>query len=30
LSLDDENQYDQTDERVKRWCSQIIEEWAIT
>jgi flavodoxin II len=30
LSLDDENQYDQTDERVKRWCSQIIEEWTIT
>jgi len=27
LSLDDENQYDQTDARVKRWCSQIIEEW---
>ncbi len=27
LSLDDENQYEQTDERVKQWCAQIIEEW---
>lgn len=27
LSLDDENQYDQSDERVKQWCAQIIEEW---
>ncbi|GAC29232.1 flavodoxin FldB [Brumicola pallidula] len=27
LSLDDENQYDLTDARVKQWCSQIIEEW---
>lgn len=27
LSLDDENQFDQTDARVKQWCSQIIEEW---
>jgi flavodoxin II len=27
LSLDDENQFEQTDERIKQWCSQIIEEW---
>ena len=28
LSLDDENQFDQTDERIAQWCSQVIEEWA--
>ena len=27
LSLDDENQFDQTDERISAWCAQIIEEW---
>ncbi|MBT0585882.1 flavodoxin FldB [Alteromonas oceanisediminis] len=26
LSLDDENQYDQTDERIHQWCHQLIEE----
>lgn len=24
LSLDDENQYEQTDERIKLWCEQIV------
>ncbi len=26
LSLDDENQYDQTEERIRDWCMQLIEE----
>jgi len=26
LSLDDENQYEQTDERIEQWCGQLIEE----
>ncbi|AXR07756.1 flavodoxin FldB [Salinimonas sediminis] len=26
LSLDDENQYDLTDERVETWCNQLLEE----
>lgn len=26
LPLDDENQFDQTDERIKTWCSQLIDE----
>jgi flavodoxin II len=26
LSLDDENQYDMTDERIKVWCEQIVEQ----
>jgi flavodoxin II len=26
LSLDDENQYDQTDQRIELWCQQLIEE----
>lgn len=25
LSLDDENQYDQTDERIHQWCAQLVE-----
>lgn len=28
LSLDDENQYDQTEQRIQQWCTQILEEWA--
>ena len=28
LSLDDENQYEQTDERIECWCHQLIEELA--
>lgn len=28
LSLDDENQYDKTDERIKAWVTQIREEFA--
>lgn len=28
LSLDDENQYDQTDARIDAWCEQIIAEMA--
>lgn len=26
LSLDDENQYEQSDERIEQWCGQLIEE----
>ena len=26
LSLDDENQYDVTDERIEKWCLQLLEE----
>jgi flavodoxin II len=26
LSLDDENQYDLTDERIASWCNQLIAE----
>lgn len=26
LSLDDENQFDQTDERIETWCHQLLEE----
>ena len=26
LSLDDENQYDLTDERINNWCNQLIAE----
>ncbi|GGW91973.1 flavodoxin FldB [Alteromonas halophila] len=26
LSLDDENQYEQTDDRIRDWCTQLIEE----
>lgn len=26
LSLDDENQYEQTDERIEQWCTQLITE----
>jgi flavodoxin II len=26
LSLDDENQYDLTDERIDSWCNQLIAE----
>ncbi|WP_218354768.1 flavodoxin FldB [Alteromonas lipotrueiana] len=26
LSLDDENQYEQTDERIEKWCLQLLEE----
>ncbi|MDT0596540.1 flavodoxin FldB [Glaciecola petra] len=26
LSLDDENQYDQTDERIEQWCQQLSEQ----
>jgi flavodoxin II len=26
LSLDDENQYEQSDERIKLWCEQLIEQ----
>ena len=26
LSLDDENQYDLTDERISQWCAQLLEE----
>ncbi|WP_395341453.1 flavodoxin FldB [Ningiella sp. W23] len=28
LSLDDENQFDQSDERISQWCQQIVEEWS--
>ncbi|MFC4701691.1 flavodoxin FldB [Glaciecola siphonariae] len=27
LSLDDENQFDLTDERIEKWCEQILSEW---
>ena len=26
LSLDDENQYDQTDDRILSWCTQLVTE----
>lgn len=26
LSLDDENQYDDTDERIEQWCHQLLEQ----
>lgn len=26
LSLDDENQYEQTDERINQWCEQVLSE----
>ncbi len=26
LSLDDENQYDETDDRIEHWCNQLVEE----
>ena len=26
LSLDDENQYDLTDDRIDQWCTQILTE----
>lgn len=26
LSLDDENQYDQTDQRIQNWCEQLLSE----
>lgn len=28
LSLDDENQYDLTDQRIETWCAQLLEELA--
>jgi flavodoxin II len=28
LSLDDENQYDLTDQRIADWCEQLIEEFS--
>lgn len=28
LSLDDENQFDQTDERINNWCLQLLDELA--
>ena len=28
LSLDDENQFDQTDERINTWCLQLLDELA--
>jgi flavodoxin II len=28
LALDEDNQYDQSDERINKWCQQIIEEIA--
>ena len=28
LSLDDENQYDQTDQRIANWCEQLLNEMA--
>lgn len=27
LSLDDENQYEQSDERIAQWCEQVLQEW---
>nr|WP_136252637.1 flavodoxin FldB [Ningiella ruwaisensis] len=27
LSLDDENQFDLSDERIEKWCEQIVAEW---
>jgi flavodoxin II len=28
LSLDDENQFDLTDQRIEQWCEQIVAEWS--
>lgn len=27
LSLDDENQFDQSDARIAQWCEQLLDEW---
>jgi flavodoxin II len=29
LSLDDENQFDQSDARIEQWCTQLLEEWEL-
>jgi flavodoxin II len=28
LSLDDENQFDVSDQRIQQWCEQIVTEWS--
>ncbi len=29
LALDDENQFEQSDQRIARWCQQLIDEFAV-
>ena len=29
LALDDENEFDQTDARIQRWCDQIVREFGL-
>ncbi|MBR9912511.1 MAG: flavodoxin FldB [Gammaproteobacteria bacterium] len=30
LAVDDENQFDLTDDRIARWCSQLLQEFGLT
>ncbi|TNE96061.1 MAG: flavodoxin, partial [Deltaproteobacteria bacterium] len=30
LAIDDENQFDLTDQRIKEWCAQIRREFALS